>query len=216
VVIKGVACLAATAGGIVPFQAIEDPQGVSGFGPPFVALGVLGVGKLYIILIVICLRLFPGAELEDILLMMCISLGPADGLLLNGGAEAQDESLPFSQPVDIDHVPDSGGPRLALEFSMIALQAVELHVLDVKRLAVYPGPVDQLDIDRIEILVVGIGCNMGPDVDDLATVHLALSGVFPSAAIDITITDVRYHQIPLCSGQPYLASLALFSCRDWA
>ena len=196
-VIKGVARLAATAGGVVSFQAVEDPQGVSSLWPPLVAFRVLRVGELDIVAVLVRLGLFPGAELEDILLMMCISLGPADGLLLDGGAEAQDESLPFSQPVDIDHVPDSGGPRLALEFSMIALQAVELHVLDVKRLAVYPGPVDQLDIDRIEILVVGIGCNMGPDVDDLATVHLAFAGILAAAAIYIAITDVRNHQIPL-------------------
>jgi hypothetical protein len=67
---------------------------------------------------------------------------------------------------------------------MIALQAVELHVLDVKRLAVYPGPVDQLDINCVEILVVWIGCNMRPDVDDLTTVDLALSGILAPGRVN--------------------------------
>jgi len=83
VVIKGVACLAATAGGVVSFQAVEDPQGVSSLWPPLVAFRALGIWELAIIVIIILLGLFPGAELEDILLMMCISLGPADGLLLD-------------------------------------------------------------------------------------------------------------------------------------
>ena len=215
-VIKGVACLAATAGGVVSFQAVEDPQGVSSLWPPLGAFRVLWVGELDIVAVLVRLGLFPGAELEHVLLVVGVCLRPADGFLLDGGAGPQDEGFPLSQPVDIDHIPYSGVPWLTLKPAMIALQAVELDILDVERLAVYPGPVDQLDIDGIEILIVWIGCNMGPDVDHLTTVDLALSGVFPSAAIDITITDVRYHQIPLCSGQPYLASLALFSCRDWA
>ena len=82
-IIEAVACLSAAARGIVPFQAVEDPERIPGFRPPFIALRVLGVGKLYIILIVICLRLFPGAELEYILLVMGVCLRPADWLLLN-------------------------------------------------------------------------------------------------------------------------------------
>ena len=71
-VIKGVACLAATAGGIVSFQAVEDPQGVSGFGPPLVAFRVLWVGELDIVAVLVRLGLFPGAELEHIIVFVVV------------------------------------------------------------------------------------------------------------------------------------------------
>ena len=82
-IIEAVACLSAAARGIVPLQAVEYPEGVSGFGPPLVAFWVLGVGEFDIIVIIVLLGLFPGAELEYILLVVSIGLRPADGFLLD-------------------------------------------------------------------------------------------------------------------------------------
>jgi hypothetical protein len=80
---------------------------------------------------------------------------------------------------------------------MLSLQAVELDVLDMERLTVYPGPVYELDIDCIEVFILWIGGHMRPDIDDFAAVHLAFAGILAAAAIYIAITDVRNHQIPL-------------------
>ena len=82
-VIKGVAGLAATAGGVVSFQAVEDMEGVSGFGPPLVAFRVLWVGELDIVAVLVRLGLFPWAELEHIFLVVGVGLRPADRLLLD-------------------------------------------------------------------------------------------------------------------------------------
>jgi hypothetical protein len=67
---------------------------------------------------------------------------------------------------------------------MIALQAVELDVLDVERLAVYPGPVDQLDINCVEIFVIWIRGHMRSDVDHFTAVHLAFAGILAPGRVN--------------------------------
>ena len=62
----------------------------------------------------------------------------------------------------------------------MALEAVQLGALDSEGLIGNPGPVDQLDIDGVEVLIGWIGLDVRPNVDHFATVDLAFARVLSS------------------------------------
>jgi len=59
----------------------------------------------------------------------------------------------------------------------MALEAVQLDILDGEGLIGNPGTVDELDIDGVEVLIGRIGLDVRPDVDHLAAIDLAFARV---------------------------------------
>jgi hypothetical protein len=100
---------------VMPILAVGYPDEVPGLGPPFPASRVFGWREKDIVAVLVLARLLPGAELEDKLLLLVVSFRPAEWLLLDRGADTKDQCLSLGQPVDIDHVSDSGVPWVALE-----------------------------------------------------------------------------------------------------
>ena len=61
-------------GTVMPFQAVKYPDRVSSVWPPLKTIGMLGQREVHIVVVFVRARLLPGAELENILLLLIVCL----------------------------------------------------------------------------------------------------------------------------------------------